>query len=257
MKGGGTDVGRRSTAEPNPAVHLKEDQPYGPSVRLLERDGRLIVEKTYRGKPRLIRLLGWIHMVWERSIYSKLDGVEGIPKTFPPPDRLTLLTEFMGGTNLRESSRLPNERYFQSLTALLERMHARGVVHLDLRNLRNYGMDPDGNPYLLDFVTSLYIPWDGRFRRLLERVDWMGVAKAKAAYQPQLLDARERKLFNLGERLSSIWFPTIILRSLQRRALLRKPSPSPPIDAPEPSSNAVAETAAPPDPESDSGSSRV
>jgi len=197
---------------------LKKTRTYGPTVRLIEESGQAVVEKTYRDKALPVRLLGRVLIFWERFIYSKLRGVEGIPELVPGADRFTLLTRFMGGTNLKDSPAAPEAPYFDSLKSLIDHMHDRGVIHLDLRNRRNYGIDDAGKPYLVDFATCLYIPWRGRMRKVFEAVDWMGFMKVKARIRPDLLSEEEGKLSALGARLSSLWLPTKIVRLIRTSA---------------------------------------
>jgi hypothetical protein len=194
---------------------LKKTRTYGPDVRLITIEGILAVEKTYRDKGMIIRALGSILVSWERYIYSKLSGLEGIPGMIPGADRYTLLTVFMGGKNLRDAGLSPGTPYYEDLKALISRMHSRGVVHLDLRNRRNYGIDEEGRPYLVDFASSLYLPGRCPARRLLEAVDWMGVAKVKAKISPGTLDEDEKRLLARGNRLSSLWIPMKALRALR------------------------------------------
>ena len=205
--------------------NLKKHRRYGPLVRLITRDGCAVVEKTYREALPPVRLMGLLLIAWERFIYSRLAGIEGIPEPMPSPDRLTLITRFMGGTNLKDICQAPDESYFEALEKLISAIHQRGVIHLDLRNRRNYGIDDRGRPYLVDFASCLYIPWNIRARRVLEAVDWMGFAKVKHKLVPRLLDAREKRLLSLGRRLSSWWIPTQALRII--RKLVKKPGAHP------------------------------
>lgn len=197
---------------------LKKVRTYGPTVRLIERHGQSVVEKTYRDKVLPVRLLGLVLIFWERFIYSKLSGIEGIPDLVPGADRFTLLTRFMGGTNLKDYPQAPEGAYFQSLKSLISLMHDRGVIHLDLRNRRNYGIDDEGKPYLVDFATCLYIPWNGKMKRLFEAIDWMGFMKVKAKIRPDLMNEQEGNLSALGVKLSSLWLPTKIVRALRASA---------------------------------------
>ncbi|HPX48831.1 MAG: hypothetical protein GXY28_12520 [Bacteriovoracaceae bacterium] len=195
---------------------LKKHRRYGPRVRLITLDGCMAVEKTYREAMPPIRLLGAALIAWERFIYSRLAGIEGIPEVLPCPDRLTLTTRFMGGTNLKEADPAPDLSYFDALERLISDMHRRGVIHLDLRNRRNYGIDDRGRPYLVDFATCLYIPWDTKVRKPFEAIDWMGFAKVKHKLQPGRLDTREEGMYSLGMRLSSWWLPTRALRIIRK-----------------------------------------
>jgi hypothetical protein len=86
-------------------------------------------------------------------------------------------------------------------------MHNRGVIHLDMRNRRNYGIDAQGNPFIIDFASSLYIPWVP-LRRTLAKLDWMGFVKVKAKIAPDLLSDKEERQYHLGNTLSSMWLPT-------------------------------------------------
>lgn len=186
---------------------LKKYRRYGPRVQLITRDGCAVVQKSYSQAVLPVRIMGFFLIAWERFIYSRLAGLPGIPDPMPCPDRLTLVTRFMGGGNLKEASHIPGAPYFDSLKRLIAAMHQRGVIHLDLRNRRNYGIDEQGRPYLVDFATCLYFPWNVPPRKVFEAIDWMGFAKVKHKLQPGLLDEREKRMLSLGTRLSSWWLP--------------------------------------------------
>jgi hypothetical protein len=194
---------------------LKKYRRYGPRVHLIARDGYAVVEKSYSEAMLPVRIMGLFLIAWERFIYSRLAGLQGIPDLLPSPDRLTLVTRFMGGTNLKEARHAPGAPYFDSLRQLIASMHQRGVIHLDLRNRRNYGIDEQGRPYLVDFATCLYVPWRLPPRKVFEAIDWMGFAKVKHKIQPRLLDQQEERMLSLGTRLSSWWLPTRMLRFIR------------------------------------------
>ena len=94
---------------------LKKKRSYGPDVRIVTAAGDLLVDKTYRDRSLPVRFVGVVLIVWEKFIYSKLQGIEGIPQLMPGPDRYTLRTRYMGGENLRETEGAPGERYFSAL----------------------------------------------------------------------------------------------------------------------------------------------
>lgn len=200
---------------------LKKKQGYGPDVTLVE--GRL-VEKTYRNRIWPVRLMGRALIAWEAFIYGRLSGLSGIPMLIGRPDPYTILTTFMGGENLRETPTRPDAVYFEKMADIIEAMHAQGVIHLDLRNRRNYGRDDQGEPYLVDFASALYIPWDGVLRNLIARLDWLGFVKVKAKLAPGLLSARELRHYHLGETLSAVWIPTKVFNALKKALRLAKNS---------------------------------
>ena len=170
-------------------------------------DGRLRVEKTYRNKAWPVRIVGIPLVSWEAFIYSRLKGISGIPVLTGRPDKCTLITSYMGGQNLRSTTRKPDATYFKKLSTIIEQMHQRGVVHLDLRNRRNYGVDDSGLPYLVDFASCLYVPWPGSLKQLLAKIDWMGFLKVKEKLNPEGISNEERSKLVLGRTLSSLWLP--------------------------------------------------
>lgn len=201
-------------------IQLKKKRIYGPDVHLIHRDGMALVEKTYRRRPWIVKKTGSQLVRWEAYIYSKLEGVTGIPGVIPSPDPYTITTTFMGGHNLMTKISKPDEAYFKRLEELIEAVHQKGVMHLDMRNRRNYGMDEEGMPYLVDFATSIYTPFKGPLWRLLCRIDWMGYLKVKAKIDPRMLSHEENRQHNLGNTLSRLWFPSKIppfFRRLFRR----------------------------------------
>ncbi len=197
-------------------MKLKKSRVYGPEVSLIRTPTAAVVEKTYRDKILPVRLSGLFLTFWENLIYRRLAGIPGIPTVLPRKDRYSLVTTYMGGENLRETQRKPSSRYFEDLAAIIRAMHGRGVVHLDLRNRRNYGIDPAGNPYLIDFATSLYLPFPAGLRHLLGRIDWMGYTKIKAKLRPDLLTEAEIRRFRKGSRLSSLWLPDRLISRLKK-----------------------------------------
>ncbi len=124
---------------------LKRKRLYGPDVHLIYQDGAPLVEKTYRNKPWLVKKSGSLLVRWETYIYSKIKGVTGIPDVIQSPDAYTITTTFMGGHDLRARGSKPDEAYFNNLEELIKAVHLQGVVHLDMRNRRNYGIDDDGH----------------------------------------------------------------------------------------------------------------
>ena len=191
---------------------LKKKRLYGPDVHLVRRGGQPLVEKTYRGRPLPVRMAGRLLVKWEAFIYARLQGIPGIPSVVPSDDPCTLTTTFMGGHNLKTRERIPGATYFEHLELLISAVHDRGVIHLDMRNRRNYGMGDTGEPYLVDFASSIYLPWKGPLWRLLCSIDRMGYLKVKAKLNPGLLTHDDRQGYSRGKILSRLWLPPRLLR---------------------------------------------
>ena len=196
-------------------IALKRKRIYGPDVSLIRVDGRCLVEKTYRNRDWPVRIMGMLLVSWEVFIYSKLKGISGIPKLTGRPDKYTLVTTYMGGEDLRATTRKPDDAFFEKLSSLINQMHQRGVLHLDLRNRRNYGIDSSGLPYLVDFGSCLYIPWAGRLKDFLAGIDWLGFLKVKQKFSPEGISNEERRKLALGKTLSNLWLPGRAIKSIR------------------------------------------
>lgn len=189
----------------NETKTLKKVRIYSPDVTLIKSAGLDAVEKTYRSRALPMRLFGICLIAWEAYIYSKLDGVPGIPRLIAKPDPITIIITYIKGENLRETKEIPDKQYFTKLAGIIEQMHKRGVIHLDLRNRRNYVIDDKGLPYIVDFGSCLYIPWSGFLRDILAKIDWMGFLKIKYKLAPWLVTRQEESSLNIGRGLSRLW----------------------------------------------------
>jgi hypothetical protein len=183
-------------------TRLKQKQRYSPDVHITDNG---VVEKTYRDKVLPLRLIGCLFIFWESFIYSKIQGIEGIPRFLGKPDIYTMHISYMGGENLRNTKKKPDADYFENLKEILKQTHDRCIVHLDMRNRRNYGIDENGNPYLIDFAPSMYLPFN--MNKALTWIDRLGMLKVKAKLCPELLNAHENRNLLIGNVLSSLWLP--------------------------------------------------
>jgi hypothetical protein len=196
-------------------IALKKKRIYGPDVLLIRPDGRCLVEKTYRNRAWPVRIIGMLLISWEAFIYSRIEGIPGVPKLTGRPDKYTLVTSYMGGEDLRATTKKPGNAYFKKLSTIIEEMHQRGVLHLDMRNRRNYGIDTSGLPYLVDFASCLYIPWPGKLKDSLAGIDWMGFLKVKEKLNPEAITNEERRRLALGRTLSNLWLPGRAIKSIR------------------------------------------
>lgn len=179
-------------------AHLRPGGGSRPALLLLEREGAQVVVKDYLESGWLMRaLIGPWLVRREEYIYRLLQGSPGVPRLIGRVDRYALAVEHIGGDNCGHYQRgeLPDE-FFSRLRTAVEAMHARGVVHCDIRNRRNIVVGADGQPYIVD-LASAFTPrgFLGPARRFLfERFrldDLRGVAKAKY-YCGNMTDQAER-----------------------------------------------------------------
>jgi predicted Ser/Thr protein kinase len=195
-----------------------------PDVRLLEWQGQRAVAKDWSNawpwmRPHARRCL--------RREWRALEALAGLPGVPQPLARLphAIVVSFLPGYPLQYARMLPAQRraFFDALEASVERIHQRGVVHLDLRQRRNILRGADGTPMLLDFEASFVSdPASLRGRMTLHwgrLVDRLAVLKHKRRYAAALLTPGERRLADFL-RISRWAWPSALLH--RARVSLRR-----------------------------------
>ena len=82
----------------------------------------------------------------------RLAGVEGVPAFHRRLDTYALAVEYVEGETLKDLSRQEIETaVFDRLAELFDRLHARGVVHLDSHQKTNILLTPAGQVKVADF----------------------------------------------------------------------------------------------------------
>lgn len=177
------------TRETLPKHLLQRMRPGGgtrPQLLLVQDRGERAVVKDYRAGGWLLRSLAgpWLASREER-IYRRLEGAPGVPGIVRRLDRHALVVQHIEGRSCAEyeDGELPPE-FFERLRQVAEGMHARGVVHCDIKNRANIVVTPEGQPYLIDFASAFTREGSfGCLRRFLferfRRDDLRGVVKAK------------------------------------------------------------------------------
>ena len=168
---------------------------------------RALVLKDVGEKNLFVRwTLGlWlIHKEW--SIYSRLVGIKGIPRVIERVDRFAFTMEFVPGRPIEREESL-SLSFFCELERILEEVHAKGVVHLDLRHKGNILVSEKRNPVLIDFNSAFYFR-KGLLRRilfpLLRWVDYGGILKLKHRVASSIT-LQELKTLKRLNRLRKVW----------------------------------------------------
>ena len=177
-------------------------------VYLFERGGQKYVVKDFAPCPPLIReTWGRLLVRREYGALSRLQGISGIPEALGLIDARAFCYEYIPGRNMRKlSSEKLDAGFFYALEALVDRMHQRNVVHLDLRNRRNILMTEDGAPAILDFQSSLNLKHMPRgLHTLLKEIDISGVYKLWRKKQPETMDAQRRARLSAMNRKRGLW----------------------------------------------------
>lgn len=165
---------------------------------------RRLVCKIARHRPFGLIPLGWLGRIVTHNEICNLrrcEGIDGVPKVLDRISPHIHSYAYIEGTSLREDADLPAD-FFEQLLVVLERIHARRLIHFDLHKPGNILVGPDGRPHIIDFQLSTYIPdWllisgrlSSRLRRSLQGYDLYHLYKHKRTFLPARLTEAEGQL---------------------------------------------------------------
>jgi len=178
-------------------------------LSLFESDATTWVIKDFSPCHMLVRNTVGIFMVRrELRALKRLQGIAGIAADPFRLNPFAVAYHYIPGTTLKESRRTGavTPDFFLLLEELVQRMHERGIVHLDIRYMRNILITPEGTPALLDFQTSLALDRIPRmFHHLLKAIDLSGVYKCWQKVCPGTMDSERLALFEAIQKKRSLW----------------------------------------------------
>ncbi|HXV74690.1 MAG TPA: hypothetical protein VD788_00095 [Candidatus Polarisedimenticolaceae bacterium] len=137
-------------------------------LRVETADGPLIV-KDFGGKPRWVRHGGRWMIARELRAYRRLTGCLGVTRALGRVDRYALALDYLDATQLAFSAQrtVDGAGKLAQLRAIVDGLHARGVVHCDLRSRDNVLVDPIGRLYVVDFAAAVCLRPGSLVHRLL------------------------------------------------------------------------------------------
>jgi serine/threonine protein kinase len=156
------------------------------------------VLKDYSHCDRLFAWLVGPLLVWrETSALARLQGTPGVPRLIRKLGARAFLMEHLRGADkAKKQPQTTQPEFYERLRQLVDRIHARGVAHCDMRRSANILVDPAGQPYLVDFVSCAFLrPWWhplGWMFPLLCQADRDAIIKLKHRAAPELLSEAER-----------------------------------------------------------------
>jgi predicted Ser/Thr protein kinase len=177
-------------------------------LSVVQRGGEQWVVKDFRARSLVVRnTIGRFLVRRELRALRRLAGLGGIPANAFRVDAHALAYRYIPGIPLNGAGEhLKNAEFFASFERLLADVHARGLVHLDVRNGRNVLITESGQAALIDFQSHLgtaRLP--GALRGWMERFDMAGVYKHWDRHHPQSLgEARAMLLANMN-RWRRLW----------------------------------------------------
>ncbi len=166
------------------------------------------VIKDFSACPFLVRRTwGRLMVKREYAALSRLNGIPGIPGDPFLLDEDAVCYRYTPGKTLRKTpAEFISDSYFYRLEALVKMMHARHIVHLDIRNRGNILVGWNGEPVLLDFQSSLDLDRVPRFlHKLLKEIDLSGVYKSWQSKQPESLDSARTARLCAMEKKRFLW----------------------------------------------------
>jgi hypothetical protein len=138
-------------------------------------EGPMVV-KDFANKSWWIRLLGRLQISRERRAYRRLRGIPGIPGFIGRIDAHALAMQMIPGRQLGFMPDLAEggDVKLSQLRRIIDQMHAAGVVHWDLRARQNVLITDDGELYVIDFASAIWLRPGGLAHRLMfKRLTWV------------------------------------------------------------------------------------
>lgn len=162
-----------------------------------------IIAKFNRQAPMLGVPMRWLGRALgrrEAAVLQRLAGLEGIPqhagevRIDGKPAPYATAHHYIEGHPLADGERV-DDAFFPTLVQLLQKVHERGVAHVDLNKRENILVGDDGKPHLIDYQIHFALSprWPGNslpFRlmlRLLQRSDDYHLLKHRVRLRPDQL----------------------------------------------------------------------
>lgn len=185
--------------------------PFRPRICLVRIDGRLYVSKSYASSNPVSRY--FLHH--EVSILKALQGIRGIPGFYGMLDGRSFAMDYVRGDQIHKANL--HAKTYERLEEIVADMHARRVVHLDLRQRKNVIVTADGEPAIIDFQSALRFPGNPLFDPVLDGlklVDRAGLLRLKNRYWPDAMTDEDRQFLRIFNVARYAW----IFRPFKLRA---------------------------------------
>ena len=174
-------------------------------------DGQTVIVKDFSSRSAWIRGIGRLQIRREVSAYRWLAGVPGVPALVGRIDPLSLAIERIDGERLAFATLAPGDgpRHITKLRNILDAIHARGVIHNDLRGRENVLLRRDGGLAVVDFAAAIRLRPGGLAHRLFFRrlvlADEAAFLKWKGLIAPGTYTSGDEAFLRSFERWRSLW----------------------------------------------------
>jgi hypothetical protein len=170
-----------------------------------------MVIKDFGRKRWWVRLIGRLQIGREFRAYRWLGPTPGVPRLIGRIDAHALAIEQIDGKQLGLSPerRALGPRLFPRLREILDRIHATGMVHWDLRTRDNVLYTQDEEVYILDLASAVWMRPGSLAHRLffarMKLIDDSALLKWKKILGAGEPTAREREFLRRYERWRGLW----------------------------------------------------
>jgi RIO-like serine/threonine protein kinase len=174
-------------------------------------DGGTVIVKDFSKRSAWVRGLGRLQIRRETAAYGWLRGISGVPVFVGRVDPWALAIEWIDGERLAFAALTPDEgrRHVAALRLILDEIHARGVVHNDLRGRENVLLRRDGGLALVDFAAAVRLRPGGIAHRLFFRrlalADEAAFLKWKGMIAPGSYTAADEEFLRRFARWRALW----------------------------------------------------
>lgn len=180
-----------------------------PDVLLLESgSGTRAVLKDF-GDRGLRALFGRWLASREARAHRALQGLDFVPRLWRRVGPAALLFEWRDASPLLDGARAKvTESFIEEFRRDVDRLHERGVAHLDLRGRRNVLVDAAGRPAIVDFGAAAVVGRRSPLRLLfplLRAIDRGAILKHKRRLRPSSLSEAERRADRFFAALGRAW----------------------------------------------------
>jgi hypothetical protein len=172
--------------------------------------GPMIV-KDYSRKRGWQRILGQVVVAREVRAYRRLGELSGVPRLIGRIDALALAVEKVDGKQLgRHPDRSTGgPEKLARLREIIDRIHATGMVHWDLRARENVLVTPSGEIFVLDFASAVCLRPGSLAHRLLfscfKQIDESAYLKWKRILEAGPFTDRERAMVRRHDFWRALW----------------------------------------------------
>ena len=125
----------------------------GQTLLYEDENNRLIIKVPHGGgltrrfRERMLR--------HEYDVYQKLGEFDGAPACHGLIDNQYLVLEYVEGRTIRKKRPLDEDEFHTRLFEYIQKMHARGVAHMDLKRKDNLLVKSNESPCILDFGAAV------------------------------------------------------------------------------------------------------